>query len=1341
MSFRRRMWRWFLAVLVAVATLSCTTGCSVIPLPTLVVPPAPVPGDQSAEGLFPEDARAVPLSSLPIDAPDWPADARYNFERCETVARAVTPDVVRIHGRDVDAFRDLLFPDSSLSCMPDQCFVRLNTAHVGRTVTITESGIACDDPELPGLGQCDIGIHSPTPRGVNAQFGYRGNVIVADRIRISGSIRLGYLALVLVAREEIEFLAGSEILGAQMLVPPQQTFGLPPLRQFAGHHAGACIGIDPTTHQRIYGDIDSWRYAAFDLGESGEPSTDKQAATLVMISPRIRGSGTIALHGFPGGQGANGMNAECHFDDSNCRASLGPFRQLQPSVGSDGAPGGPGGAGGVLMVRSHSPLPPSIITSVAGGEGGAGGLPGHEILHADCVPSPTEHPPLGVVGARGQMGPAGRIDFGELGDHLATYAYLLGGRGVERHMSNALFYARDVRDPRSVEQAMLDFAIVDGNYCHVQPPLVIRRWIPQAAPAAPLFSTSTQRRHQRFCDEVATRWRRVREGINYFGFPREFFMYTRPDIVHAFRTRAIDTADALGAVFWSTVQHEHQAVDAALLQQQAETLIGEKLQAAQAAKLRHELLLQKVVISIDRMNRNNDSLALMGGEIQWLRQSLEPMLEPDCDVLCVLGDVFSFIGAIVETVASIGTAISNIGDFIGGQTTFDFDSIVSDLATINSLYPATDPAPTVLETKLSAVAIWTEQLVTQVGKLPGLVDVGSAVFDIVKKIDPAKASFETLAATVEGPQTPLQMLAVVSTGNAQAESKLVSSLRSVNGALGSLENRTIRVRDQPGAIGVLKQMHDLILQRLELTRESQRLVEENLLASLEATVAGAELVLAQLGLDNAQANARRLGCRTGAVTGEACSAILPVATASQLRDVRDDVCRIAHDANDTVLLLDYLYHRARDFVDLADRAATGDPAAVASHNLRRNFLIPADRQTLARTNIDALAGDFLDVLRPMAEGVHRDGFCRPGATCTFASSADNVTNDRVMADLLNDGRTRFEVGTPVPERQRQRVTHFDLRVHAAPPYRLGCDGLTPCPTTNPPDLPFSRRYDYAYAHDPAATFEVNDGALRVFYFSPAYPTIACEAVQARLAPAARRWDCRSLATFSGAGAHESVIANQLASSYDINRQNYSDNPDIFGTSVRGPWSVDIRQTLVSLGVDDGCYAFDSGPLPTRCYPSQCLSPCFDAAGNRRSPTSDAPAFCGCYDTNGNLADTTTPGCHVALPPQLSFVLSGDALPAKCQTDTANMNDYRRTCMPYLDSGQLQPHGDEQCCTESGLLKPNLTQSERQSCRSRGLGSDATCRTPDICYEICGPRCKAFKEAFSGFEYRIYWRAQ
>jgi len=158
--------------------------------------------------------------------------------------------------------------------------------------------------------------------------------------------------------------------------------------------------------------------------------------------------------------------------------------------------------------------------------------------------------------------------------------------------------------------------------------------------------------------------------------------------------------------------------------------------------------------------------------------------------------------------------------------------------------------------------------------------------------------------------------------------------------------------------------------------------------------------------------------------------------------------------------------------------------------------------------------------------------------------------------------------------------------------------------------------------------------------------------------------------------------------------------------------VNIRDTIVPLSTDDGCYAFDeTHPLSETCYPQECLSPCFDAAGNRLPPGPNVPQMCSCYDDQGALV--ATPGlCSNGFPQKLTFVLPTDHLPNACKRDDTGKTSYEQICAPYIDPA-------------NGQLKPD-----------DGKGS----RTPDMCYEICGPLCKALKNAVNGLQYQIHWRA-
>jgi hypothetical protein len=78
------------------------------------------------------------------------------------------------------------------------------------------------------------------------------------------------------------------------------------------------------------------------------------------------------------------------------------------------------------------------------------------------------------------------------------------------------------------------------------------------------------------------------------------------------------------------------------------------------------------------------------------------------------------------------------------------------------------------------------------------------------------------------------------------------------------------------------------------------------------------------------------------------------------------------------------------------------------------------------------------------------------------------------------------------------------------------------------------------------------------------------------------------------------------------------------------------------------------------------------------------------------------------------------------------------CRRFVSSGRLFPSGPLDCCNPDGRRKGNLSASAAASCAARGFDTDNSCVAPDSCLEICGPRCKAFKRALIGVEYRIDW---
>jgi hypothetical protein len=161
-----------------------------------------------------------------------------------------------------------------------------------------------------------------------------------------------------------------------------------------------------------------------------------------------------------------------------------------------------------------------------------------------------------------------------------------------------------------------------------------------------------------------------------------------------------------------------------------------------------------------------------------------------------------------------------------------------------------------------------------------------------------------------------------------------------------------------------------------------------------------------------------------------------------------------------------------------------------------------------------------------------------------------------------------------------------------------------------------------------------------------------------------------------------------------------------------------------------------------------LSPCFDAAGARLDPNDpQTPRFCSCYvQATGALrpaAEIQGRDECADRPATLTWVRNDVTLPEACQpSPTGAPTNMEARCARFkTTSGQLYANGSPTCCTSDGRLRGDLSATQTQSCAVSGFDGDASCKAPDVCLEICGPRCKRFKEALRGFEFRIDWRAE
>lgn len=1275
----------------------------------------------TSEALYPERAwQSVLTPSVPGTST---GPTYYDFDSCSDADAEALRARTRVSFAQLGALGSALNPTlAGSTCASGDCFLQVNTAHLGRTVTLASDGtLACEDPETAALGTCALGMSSLTDTtGPRPSGRYRGNVVVADTIRITGPVQLGSLSLILVARTAIEFTGAGALIGAEGTTSAAGRAGTT-APVYTTPPAGCSIplgggtGICPT---RRYDDITA----------GGTGSAGAESGSVVLIAPRVitpydssnlpgNAYGTswypfVRLAGGAGGTGGDAGQAVCRANDTSCEAQV---RRLAKAGGA----GGPGGRAGNLVVIADSVQGAELDglsgRARAGGGGGTGGLGTRLLLDDLSTVLPRDVTVvLGATGLTGATGASGYRHDLVLGDQLGALTYLVAGRGADRRRALADRYARtSVAADTTRARAELSDAL--DLYCEPTPrPLVAPSPIsPRVVPAAPgrpssYLSSGARQAHTSLCRELQARLRRSQDGLDYFGSPPENYMYLRPDVVKTYRDAMLVTFDSVSRQFTDAVaaQSASEAARAARVLTLTDQLVAqdlsldEKAQRVEIARLRYKALAEAALTKLGWFQINAEELAELRQRLDASSSDVEAALAQvpprECDFFCVLGDFFSTIISIATAIVNTVNAISSIVNFISNlDEIFDMTRAISELKTAGKITLAVDGTP---EGFLQEMKVLGEYANAAVGGLKNPATPGLGA--IAGQVGAAVTAWKATVPNRSSNAIP-DVLHRMAYDTAESEAQLHEIMLELQTGVARVEaiGQGV-VIDREAAIGALNYMIYLVEQQLQRTQANARLFDEHLMALAEMSIAEAELELAMSEHAHARALKTRLSCQLGRTTGPDCAGVVALAGSSErVRALRDEACRASRRVGDAVLLFDYYYERARDFVLLTPRT-TPDP----SRNFGRNLLVLSARAAFAQSTAQSYQVDFLDTLADASvyDGTVQGSVCWPGEAC--AGRGGTAYQAAVMSALVSRGRADLEVdaecapGTPDSrcnpglslERARQRVANFDVRLELDPRYRLGCptvDGCASTPASQPALV--GARFVVDYRHEDRATFRWDDGSLRSLWFSSAYPRMACEIIQA-YAPGSTV-DCRELSFFGGRTEY-------TAPNTPLPTRGRGDvDPSLYGTSVRGRWSLDLAPTLIQLAgpSGDACYTVD----PTHA---------------------------------GRLA--LTPAC---LPASCDSADPADASDA-CGPDST----LEVLCRPYVSSRQdLMLTGDPACCTARGHRRDDLSPAADAACTIGGWTSDDACTVPEPCLEICGPRCQAFKQALRGVSYGIHWRAR
>lgn len=1301
------------------------------------------------ECLFPEKIRSHPLSRTMPSGEACSIDSqcssnqiclqgaciadrdRYNFETCSFVDENSTNDLVRVYYNELGDFKTL-FPTTTRfgDCNLEDCFLRVNTAHMGKTLTLSGNeegtyvglnGVSCEDPSLLSLGHCGWSIDSTEPIGsANDIKGYRGNAIIADTIYISGVIYLDELSLVLIATTKIEFLPNSKIIGTSHLEKPEKPKD-PIVSSFYRDSHNHEV-LEPLTQEQI-----SDLQIPFQMPSGLDGNSSKiDGNTVVLASPSVIGSGIVDLRGAPGADGGNGYKVDCnysHLDEGDtdsvtlndlfssgiCTAVI--KKNVEGGEEVNGGRGGDGGKGGHFYIFTglHCIFYClELQVDVHGGLGGEGGQAGTLEYLGSALGGYT--PKIESIGSDGLTGTKGQTGLNEQrfvsNDGLLDLAFLFASRGAERHMINARHYARYSYPPENNNanlsaQHLLAFL---NSYCRYQVLIFY-----------PVFEENELNEpnvRQQMCLEAETHLSNLERGLNFFGLDPTMYMYVPPITVATIKNDLIDIYNSPSSpaeLFWNSVDNSNtQDVTSAILEDryiQEKNILNESIGLLALANNRRAHLEEEVLVAIKRFEREQETieayqerLANLGNEAEMLLQKPDT---PDCGLLCIARKVIDFSVTIASLVQNSLDAINVITSFVEGldELFSSFDEIYEGKLIDNLL--DLDAEAGKIELLAETTRDWAKQFWEGTDDISGLGDsikAGRKIPSLVTKwtelgrdaealgellgIASANVADSTLRAGASNIQLSEELL--------DAQGYLIESIERASEASGLV--------DREGGIAKLREMLAIINLQLESSYRSDTLLEEHALALGELNLIQSEITLLEIDILEKEKILERTECRLGRLSSSQCDDIVPLVDDLLIRQESiNSFCRSANYFNDSLLLFDFLYHRSQDFVLLEQSEAN---ILDNSHNFQRNLLVSTDRLTFNEDEIEDVIHEFVDSMNNQQAGQESRQYCLGDQTvCEPESLA-------IMTQLQISGQTYFDIGIELSsDAQRKRVTNADVALLFLPGYRLGCESLENCPMPSLSSLPLDQPMGQQsirleISHDEIATFRMSASDWETFAFSKMYPMSVCEATNVHLQISR---DCSQLANFSD------TVFYDVPSVYLLNRPGIDEysvdgldvNP-LFGTSVSGRWHLDARPIIRNLNgglyPNDGCYNFAEDPtesLPGMCYPAV-------------------------YE-GWNEED----------------------IPPYWQPDANGVTEVERVCSQYIINGALESYGVRgtnnspiSCCTQDGNLAPDR---DKLMCDSVGFSTEATCTTPDICWEICGPRCKTFKEAIIGIDFNVFWR--
>ncbi len=670
------------------------------------------------------------------------------------------------------------------------------------------------------------------------------------------------------------------------------------------------------------------------------------------------------------------------------------------------------------------------------------------------------------------------------------------------------------------------------------------------------------------CQYALTQKEKLDAGLNYFGFEPGFYLYLKPGdirdyfdsiftfmggISNDFQNRRGEYEDASN----NLTNYGIDNMVLALELQEAEKSVELAAEEVNSASTRLEVSLERIDENSELIENTQDELE---GYIDALESALEP---PPCDFLCWVEKVFSFVVA--------------IGELVGSIFSFNFGSVFESLENAFTLVQEAASFGEGVESLINyAGTLFKGEAVDSKGE-PfefNFSETGEGISDAAEDLASAWEDIEDVDAN------PLaDMVVKIRTNSQDVSSNLQSNLTDIYELQASIE-------DNPQAVAIAKSMEDLTKYLQALNRQIPEFQRQHVIAAADVLVAGLKYELAEQRLKNIEA----IGASQDDLLRRYLDTNEIAIVNSEL--VMDNTCGYARMITDRALLINYLLDRALAYLRLDSAASMDFNSNILIHDELNDmfvrdiddelnifveqelhperqpqvvveYLVPAEYELNISIGAQGTTYQYLD----------RNGDGLQDALCPGGNDPCSLTkvayHQEALEELRNSHALSFELlptsleGFKALSQDDQEAWNLGFTQADANYYKKRVIDVSARLLFDDWILPDNTLiHELSIQHGPNAYFYLDvDGDLENFYFSSEPIRTACRSIEHITGD---DLSCDSIEFFlREVSSPFDEIDTTFQALNTVTVEQFSSSA-MFGTSLRGVWTIDISSIINSL---------------------------------------------------------------------------------------------------------------------------------------------------------------------------------